>query len=179
MNINLRVAYPTVRESSTNDLILTKEDFDGPGDKLLDKLGLNFSPSEPPTLSEEEIKYLFLTLVARYIGLLSCVPLKTCSEALEHGQERIDLEIKSVDHAYRAVSVEHSETEQTEEQEDQSQGNTLSIKALLLQRDELSRHIKAAIDKRAYRDGPFKEKYPELFSVIDWEKLKLANKVRL
>ena len=185
VNINLRVAYPTVRESSTNDLILTKEDFDGPGDKLLDKLGLNFSPSEPPTLSlsSEEIKYLFLTLVARYIGLLSCVPLKTCSEALEHGQERIDLEIKSVDQAYRAGTVEHNETEQTEEQEDQtvplSQVNSLTIKELLLQRDELSRHIKEAIETRAYREGPFKKKYPEIFSVIDWKKLKLDNKVRL
>ena len=182
VNINLRVAYPTVRESSTNDLILTKEDFDGPGDKLLDKLGLNFSPSEPATLSEEEIKYLFLTLVARYIGLLSCVPLKNCSEALEHGQERIDLEIKRVDHAYR-VTVEDNEMEQTEEQEDQtvpsSQVNSLTIKALLLQQDELSQHIKAAIERRKYREGPFKKRRKGMFSVIDWEKLKLDNKVRL
>lgn len=174
VNINLRVAYPTVRESSTNDLILTKEDFDGPGDKLLDKLGLNFSPSEPATLSEEEIKYLFQTIVARYIGVKSCVPLKNCSEALEHGQDRINLEIKSVDHAYRGASVEHNETEQTEEQEDQtvpsSQRNNLSMNELLLQRDDLSRKIKAAVDKRAYREGPFKEKYKEIFSVIDWKK---------
>ena len=182
VNINLRVAYPTVRESSTNGLILTKEDFDGPGEKLLDKLGLNFSPSEPAILSEEEIKKLFLTLVARYIGVLSCVPLKNCSEALEHGQERIDLEIKSVDHAYRAVSVEYNESDPSEEQEDQTvplcQRNNSSIKTLLLERDELSRNIKSAIDKRTYREGPFKEKYEEIFRVIDWKKLKLANKVR-
>ena len=183
VNINLRVAYPTVRESSTNDLILTKEDFDGPGDKLLDKLGLNFSPSEPATLSEEEIKKLFRTLVARYIGLLSCVPLKNCSEALEYGQERIDLEIKKrVDHAHRAVSVEDNGTEQTEEKEDQtvpsSQMNNFSIKKFLLQHDKLSRNIKDAIDQKAYREGPFKEKYKELFSAIDWKKLKPADKVR-
>ena len=170
VNINLRVAYPTVRESSNNGLILTKEDFDGPGDKLLNKLGLNFSPSEPAILSEEEIKKLFLTLVARYIGVLSYVPLKNCSEALEHGQERIDLEIKSVDHAYRAGSVEDSETE--------DQRNNSSIKTLLLERDELSNNIKTAIDKRTYREGPFKEQYEEIFRVIDWKKLKLANKVR-
>ena len=141
-------------------------------------LGLNFSPSEPATLSEEEIKNLFLTLVARYIGLLSCVPLKTSSEALQHGQERIDLEIKRVDHAYR-VTVEDNEMEQTEEQEDQtvpsSQVNSLTIKALLLQRDELSRNIKDAIDKIAYRVGRFKEKYREIFSLIDWKKIKLDD----
>ena len=108
--------------------------------------------------------------------------MKNCSEALEHGQERIDLEIKSVDHAYRAVSLEHNETEHTEEQEDQtvpsSQRINLSIKALLLQRDELSGNIKDAIDKRKYREGPFQKKYPKVFSVIDWTKLKLDNKVR-
>ena len=182
VNINLRVAYPTVREASTSDLILTKEDFDGPGDKLLEKLGLNFSPSEPATLSEEETKKLFRTLVARYIGLLSCVPLKNCSQALEHGQERINLEIKRVDHAFRSGVVGDNEMEQTKEQEDQtvpsSQRNSNSIKELLLKRDELSRNIKAAIDKRAYRKGPFKKKYKEIFSVIEWKKLKLANKVR-
>ena len=114
--------------------------------------------------------------------MFSCVPLKKCSEALEHGQERIDLEIKSVDHAYRAVSVEYNESDPSEEQEDQtvpsSQRNNSSIKTLLLERDELSRDIKSAIDKRTYREGPFKEKYEEIFRVIDWKKLKLANKVR-
>ena len=128
------------------------------------------------------MKNLFRTLVARYIGLLSCVPLKDCFEALEHGQERINLEIKSVDHAFRAVSVEHDETEPSEEQEDQtipsSQRNNSGIKTLLLERDELSQNIKTAIDKRTYREGPFKEKYEEIFRVIDWKKLKLANKVR-
>ena len=111
----------------------------------------------------------------------SCVPLKDGSEALTYGQERINLEIKSVDHAYRAAIEE--ETEQTEKQEDQtlpsSQGNSLSIKALLLQRDELSRNIKEAIDQKGYREGPFKKNYKEIFSVIDWKQIKLGIKVRI
>ena len=174
VNINLRVAYPTVLVSSTDDLNLTKEDFDGPGDRLLDKLGLNFSPSQPATLSSEEIeriKKLFLTLVSRYIGLLSCFPLKNGSEALEHGQERTELEIKRVDNAYK-VSVEDDEKEQMKEQDN------YSIKELLLQQDELSRNIKEAVEKRKYREGPFRKNYPEIFYAIDWNQLKLANKVK-
>ena len=173
VNINLKVAYPTVRESTTNDLILTKVDFDGPGDQLLDKLGLNLSQSEAETHSSEEIdriKKLFLTLVSRYIGLLSCVPLKNCSEALEHGLETINLEIKSVLHAYRSqISLEQEN--QTDQRDNQI------IKELLLS-DQLSTNIKEAIDSKTYREGPFKEKYQEIFHVIDWKKLNLENKVR-
>ena len=179
VNINLRVAYPAVRESSNNDLILTKEDFDGPGDKLLDKLGLNLK-SEPATLTEKEIeriKKLFLTLVSRYIGLLSCVPLKNCSEALEYGLERIYQEIKSKLHAFRSISLDNdNEAVQLDEHEDQR--NNPAIKELLLQRDELSKNIKEAIEKRSYRDGPFKENNKEIYSVIDWKKIKFSNKVR-
>ena len=128
MNINLRVAYPTVRESTTNDLILTKVDFDGPGDQLLEKLGLNFSQSEAEEI--DRTKKLFLTLVSRYIGLLSCVPLKNCSEALEHGLETINLQIKSVLHAYRSqISLEQEN--QTDQRDNQI------IKELLLS-DQLS-----------------------------------------
>ena len=168
VNINLRVAYPTVRESTTNDLILTKVDFDGPGDQLLEKLGLNFSQSEAEEI--DRTKKLFLTLVSRYIGLLSCVPLKNCSEALEHGLETINLQIKSVLHAYRSqFSVE---------QENQTvQKDNQIIKELLLS-DQLSTNIKEAIDSKTYREGPFKEKYQEIFHVIDWKKLNLENKVR-
>ena len=154
VNINLRVAYPTVRESTTNNLILTKEDFDGPEDKLLDKLGLNFSQYETETLSSEEIeriKKLFLTLVSRYIGLLSCVPLKSCPQALEHGLERINLEIKAVLHAYRSQISEEQENEIVRRYNQ-------SVRELL-QCDELSTNIKKAIDNRAYREGPFKENH--------------------
>ena len=52
------------------------------------------------------------------------------------------------------------------------------MKELLLQRDELSRDIKAAIEKTAFREGLFKRKYKEIFNIIDWKKIKLANKVR-
>ena len=136
VNINLRVAYPTVRESTTNNLILTKEDFDGPEDKLLDKLGLNFSQYETETLSSR---------------LLSCVPLKSCPQALEHGLERINLEIKAVLHAYRSQISEEQENEIVRRYNQ-------SVKELL-QCDELSTNIKKAIDNRAYREGAFKENH--------------------
>ena len=175
------MAYPTVRESSTNPLILTKGDFDGPGDKLLEKLGLNFS--EPATMSSVEIqmiKNLFLKLVARYIGLLSCVPLKNCSEALKYGQGRIELEIKKVDNAFK-VSVEDNmmmehDQEDEEETDTSSQRNNRNFKEILKQ-DELSMNIKDAIEKRNYREGPFRKKRKGIFSFIEWNNLKLANKV--
>ena len=180
ININLRVAYPNVQK--TSDGLMTKEDFEGPADQLIAKLGLNLSPSATTAFSHEQIeknRKLFLSLVARYIGFFSCFPLKNASESLEHGRERIRRERIEVDEAFRAVTLEPTEETQGEEQLLSGSHNKLSIKDLLLENDELSRKIKDAIGNKNYRNGPFKKEYYQVYNRIgNWNNLKEAKKVK-
>ena len=109
VNINLRVGYPLVTRPTSDQFILTKLDFDRPGDQLLARLGLkDTSESDLAIFSSQEIdrrRKIFRSIVARYIGLLSCVPMKNPSQALIHGTERIRRETVEVDEAFRAITT--------------------------------------------------------------------------
>ena len=138
------VAFPLVEDESEprNDCnILTKPDFES--DEKLEKI---FCLQNIKTKTTHDS--LLKTIVARYVGLHSTIPLKNNAEAFNLEEKRLKRGHRKFDSAFK-----HSFMERTEEV---SGDDGLRKK---MSENKVSRDILSAINNKKYRVGKFKEKY--------------------
>ena len=146
------VDFPLSEDDEDEVDILTKLDFQSE-EKLKQKLGLvlNFE-------STEEANFL-KTIVGRYVGLHSTIPLKNTAGSFQTEEEIQKCFVQKIE-----KSIQHSHIASTEETQDKGLRKKLN-------ESKVSENILSAIRNKNYRYGKFKEQYefPENF---DFEEAK-------
>ena len=140
------VAFPYVEKKEQMNDVLTGPDFKN-AEILNQKLSL-----QKTSEYSEKVGHLFRSIVGRYVGLHSVIPLKNKVEAFKEEEKSLKKSVAKVDHAFCQSYVE--------EEEDVSEPsicyNNLREE---LKKTEIAKKMLEAIEKKNYRDKKFKEHF--------------------